>query len=90
LFGEFKAAPDIRINGPAAGGGYLLPVGQKVKVAGGCQGVPGRKPARSRSLSNEIQLVNDGYRLPSNPNKTAIRILKAGCYPDARSIGSEG
>src|ERR1700712_1334337 len=32
--GNFKAAPDIRFNGPAAGGGYLLPVGQKVKVRG--------------------------------------------------------
>jgi len=33
--GNFKAAPDIRFNGPAAGGGYLLPVGQKVKVPSG-------------------------------------------------------
>jgi hypothetical protein len=32
--GEFKAAPDIRQNGPAAGGGYVLRAGQKVKVAG--------------------------------------------------------
>src|SRR3954464_5327045 len=30
--GNFKAAPDIRLNGPAAGGGYLLPVGPNVKV----------------------------------------------------------
>jgi len=29
--GEFKAAPDIRQNGPAAGGGYVLPAGPKVK-----------------------------------------------------------
>jgi hypothetical protein len=32
--GEFKAAPDIRQNGPAAGGGYVLPAGPKVKVWG--------------------------------------------------------
>src|SRR3982074_3426914 len=32
--GNFKAAPDIRLNGPAAGGGDLLPVGEKVKVPG--------------------------------------------------------
>jgi len=31
LLGEFKAAPDIRQNGPAAGGGYVLPAGPKVK-----------------------------------------------------------
>src|SRR5882724_10040139 len=30
--GDFKAAPDIRLSGPAAGGGYLLPDGAKVKV----------------------------------------------------------
>jgi hypothetical protein len=30
--GIFKAAPDIRINGPAAGGGYVLRTGSKVKV----------------------------------------------------------
>jgi|SRR5216683_7532736 len=30
--GNLKAAPDIRQSGPAAGGGYVLPVGQKVKV----------------------------------------------------------
>src|SRR5436190_10803807 len=29
--GEFLAAPDIRLNGPAAGGGYLLPERRKVK-----------------------------------------------------------
>jgi hypothetical protein len=32
--GIFKAAPDIRINGPATGGGYVLRPGRKVKVAG--------------------------------------------------------
>src|SRR3979411_730113 len=32
--GEFKAAPDIRQSGPAAGGGYVLRAGPKVKVAG--------------------------------------------------------
>jgi hypothetical protein len=30
--GIFKAAPDIRINGPAAGGGYVLRNRPKVKV----------------------------------------------------------
>jgi hypothetical protein len=34
LFGDFKAAPDIRACGPAAGGGYVLRAGAKVKVAG--------------------------------------------------------
>jgi hypothetical protein len=32
LFGDFKAAPDIRHNGPAAGGGYVLRVRAKVKA----------------------------------------------------------
>jgi hypothetical protein len=32
--GDFKAAPDIRQSGPAAGGGYVLRAGPKVKVAG--------------------------------------------------------
>jgi hypothetical protein len=32
--GDFKAAPDIRSSGPAAGGGYVLRAGPKVKVAG--------------------------------------------------------
>jgi hypothetical protein len=32
--GDFKAAPDIRINGPAAGGGYVLRTAPKVKVSG--------------------------------------------------------
>jgi hypothetical protein len=31
--GDFKAAPDIRQNGPAAGGGYVLRAGRKVKAA---------------------------------------------------------
>src|SRR3981081_4317055 len=36
--GDFKAAPDIRTSGPAAGGGYVLRAGPKVKVAGiACQ-----------------------------------------------------
>jgi hypothetical protein len=32
--GDFKAAPDIRQSGPAAGGGYVLRAGPKVKVRG--------------------------------------------------------
>src|SRR4030088_965151 len=32
--GDFKAAPDIRQSGPAAGGGYVLRVGLKVKARG--------------------------------------------------------
>src|ERR1700674_3334433 len=32
--GDFKAAPDIRQSGPAAGGGYVLRAGPKVKVGG--------------------------------------------------------
>src|SRR5450759_5016945 len=32
--GDFKAAPDIRQSGPAAGGGYVLRAGPKVKVEG--------------------------------------------------------
>jgi hypothetical protein len=35
--GEFKAAPDIRQSGPAAGGGYVLREGPKVKVSA-CRG----------------------------------------------------
>jgi hypothetical protein len=30
--GDFNAAPDIRQSGPAAGGGYVLRPGSKVKV----------------------------------------------------------
>jgi hypothetical protein len=43
----FKAAPDIRINGPAAGGGYVLRTASKVKVAGNR-----RAPGDSRPVSN--------------------------------------
>jgi hypothetical protein len=32
--GDFKAAPDIRQSGPAAGGGYVLRTGVKVKAGG--------------------------------------------------------
>jgi hypothetical protein len=32
LSGEFKAAPDIRQNGPAAGSGYVLRSRGKVKL----------------------------------------------------------
>jgi hypothetical protein len=32
--GDFKAAPDIRQNGPATGGWYVLRTGPKVKVWG--------------------------------------------------------
>jgi hypothetical protein len=33
--GDFKAAPEIRQNGPAAGGRYVLPGPEKVKVSVG-------------------------------------------------------
>jgi len=33
LFGGFKAAPDVRFGGPAAGAGYVLPSRRKVKAA---------------------------------------------------------
>src|ERR1700761_6805540 len=42
--GDFGAAPDIRQNGPAAGGGYVLRVRPKVKVWGN----PRRSPANGR------------------------------------------
>jgi hypothetical protein len=32
LFGDFKAAPDIRQSGPAAGGRYVLRIYRKVKM----------------------------------------------------------
>jgi hypothetical protein len=32
--GDFKAAPDIRQSGPAAGGGYVLRIRRKVKMRG--------------------------------------------------------
>jgi len=35
--GDFKAAPDIRQSGPAAGGGYVLRAGLKVKEFRGCR-----------------------------------------------------
>jgi hypothetical protein len=45
--GDFKAAPDIRLSGPAAGGGYVLRVGVKVKVAGErVSGSPRMRPNR--------------------------------------------
>jgi hypothetical protein len=31
--GDFKAAPDIRQNGPTAGGGYVLRKAPKVKMS---------------------------------------------------------
>jgi hypothetical protein len=45
-----KAAPDIRSSGPAAGGRYLLPEWQKVKVSAGLQtrNDPGGQPPGSR------------------------------------------
>src|ERR1700743_3104577 len=39
--GVFEAAPDIRQNGPTAGGGYVLRTDRKVKVRGNAV-----KPAR--------------------------------------------
>src|SRR6185437_7541150 len=42
--GDFEAAPDIRQNGPAAGGGYVLRARPKVKVRGNPAG--GRRDRR--------------------------------------------
>jgi hypothetical protein len=60
--GEIKAAPDIRQNGPAAGGGYVLRAGPKVKVRGTR---PRTQPCRQAPA---IQLVrsNAGSRT-ANP-----------------------
>jgi hypothetical protein len=52
MFGELKAAPDIRQNGPAAGGGYVLRVRPKVKV-GGTVG-PDKPPGRAGIGSGKI------------------------------------
>jgi len=57
-------------NGPAAGGGYLLPAGQKVKVRGAA-GVASTPGAAAPSL------VNHQYRLASNAHKATIWFLKA-------------
>jgi hypothetical protein len=48
--GDFKAAPDIRQNGPAAGGGYVLRVGAKVKA--------GESPAARRIQIGSVK-IND-------------------------------
>jgi hypothetical protein len=49
MSGEFKAAPDIRKNGPAAGGGYVPPAVPKVKERG-------NQPAQlSTNASHRIQ-----------------------------------
>src|ERR1700680_496214 len=45
--GDFKAAPEIRLSGPAAGGGYVLRAGPKVK-AGGNRSLGDRLKAGSR------------------------------------------
>jgi hypothetical protein len=45
LSGDLKAAPDIRFNGPTAGGRYVLPPRGKVKV---------RNIASSSSLQKKL------------------------------------
>jgi hypothetical protein len=47
--GDFKAAPDIRQSGPAAGGGYVLRAGPKVKVRGTGVSVAGGFRIRSNA-----------------------------------------
>src|SRR4029077_3746806 len=50
--GEIKAAPDIRISGPAAGRGYVLRKAPKVKVRPSLKDAPRRgTPRRARSIS---------------------------------------
>ena len=77
--GDFKAAPDIRVNGPAAGGGYLLPVGQKVKV---------RPPGPQGGLARKAVIpctglwLTTGIAANSNPNNTGIRFLKIAGHPE--------
>src|SRR5882724_2312190 len=65
--GEFKAAPDIRLSGPAAGGGYLLPVEEKVKVQGVVpdvvQGVAPETPiAHAAKEINVLSAISSGDR----------------------------
>ena len=64
--GIFKGAPDIRINGPAAGGGYVLRPGRKVKVAG--KGwAPGDKPTPVESSSSFLPYTADRMALQLRP-----------------------
>src|SRR4051794_9941254 len=92
-------------QGPTAGGGYLLPAGQKVKVRGAAgpdrarspgtgiatlSDLPGNPTAdQAINLRTGMRLVNRRYLLISNPNETTLWFLKIGAHP-ARSLRTDG
>jgi hypothetical protein len=51
MFGEFKAAPEIRQNGPTAGAGYVLRVRPKVKVA---EAATAKRPQRDSAEAGNL------------------------------------
>ncbi len=99
LFGGIQSRAGYpHFNGPAAGGGYLLPVGQKVKVRGAAGSQSARSPGvgmdrlirlPSRPNSQGTGLVNRRYLLSSNPNKAALWFLKIGAHPAVPLRGNE-
>jgi len=70
--GNLKAAPDIRQSGPAAGGGYVLPVGQKVKV--------GRELARIGANAHSADRLSRNSN--ARPGQTALLIPGPCCRSD--------
>src|SRR4030088_3168353 len=70
--GNLKAAPDIRPSGPAAGGGYVLPVGQKVKV--------GRELARIGANAHAADRLSRNSN--ARPGQTALLIPGPCCRSD--------
>jgi hypothetical protein len=63
--GEFKAAPDIRLNGPAAGCGYVLRYPPKVKLPGTSDspssqaGAGSSKGTKNKGLDRKSRLIRD-------------------------------
>jgi hypothetical protein len=88
LFGGIQSRAGYPHNGPAAGAGYLLSVGPKVKV----RGAAGLQPADSR-FSRETaksHWLTGRYRLASNARNSAIWFLKPIGYPGASIDGQNG
>src|SRR5260370_41316198 len=89
--GDFKAAPDIRQSGPAAGGGYVLRTGPKVKVEGtagllSARGLPwrasqsdiaGAAPAGGQKARPAPSLSGlNSRRLQQCPNDSTVAVRK--------------
>jgi hypothetical protein len=75
--GDFKAAPDIRISGPAAGGGYVLRTGPKVKVSGrqadpATSGTATFATFRRHWPATRIRVITNGFFLHRHPELSSV------------------